>query len=495
MGEIRTNSRLDHVTEKRRSLRRPIYVGEGLNTSLSWLDLDGNRKKANGEIVEISAEGLTIAISSERTDLPSEGKEIYLSIEIRGYQKIEIPAICVNVSESFYSKTGFYRIGFSYLRPPPAAHDSDRRTAHRFLCNENFQPIASCHEAIFFHEPLIFRVHEVSSKGAKLRIGSNNINIIPGLKLNLKIQIPGEGSFGVDVQIVSIKSSEEFSLLEVGTLWMDPSSDFITAISDYLFSTCQYPLRALAEAGLIPLDSYKGLIVTSPSSRDEWTQLLNLRLMAYHQVGKFGNITKSEEMLDQFDAFSRQLICKAKDKIVGSVRIVFVNKDKEKCEHHLLGIKVPDWLWEKGFVEISRLCTHSDYRSGDILPLLVQHMGRVIYQAGYRYLLSNCNDNMWPVYRAFGWKKTGVRFGAFGTNDCNLLTMDLYRVLQGNDSTWLGFNLIVSPMVAHMKARGFLKGILLNLKIFFHGLFHRNVKKILMRSRQIKRLKKGGRNA
>lgn len=494
MGESRTQSRLDQVTEKRRSLRRPIYVGEGLSVSLSWHVSSGIRKKAKGEVVEISAEGLTLAIPKSSESVPNRGTEVYLSIEIRGYQTVELPAICVNIAESFHSRSELFRVGFSYLRPPAPQHESDRRSAQRFLCNETFQPIASCHEAIFFHEPLIFRIHEISSKGAKLRIGSNNINIIPGLKLSLKILIPGEGSFSTDVQIVSIKASAEFSLLEVGVVWLDPSSKFLTAFSDYLFSTCQYPLRALSEAGLVPLDSYKGLIITSPSSPAEWAQLLELRLMAYHQVGKFGNITQSSEMLDHYDSFSRQLICKAKDKIVGSVRIVFVDKDKDKCEHQNLGIKVPEWLWEKGFVEVSRLCTHPDYRSGDILPLLVQHMGRTIYQAGYRYLLSNCNDNMWPIYRAFGWKKTGVRFGAFGTNDCNLLTMDLYRVLYGKDTTWLGFNLIVSPMVAHLYFRGFLSGFLLKFKLFLHRTFHQGIKRVLIRSRQIKRMNQKGRH-
>src|SRR5690606_13571013 len=106
------------------------------------------------------------------------------------------------------------------------------------------------------------------------------------------------------------------------------------------------------------------------------------------------------------------------DQLVGAARIVFVGKDLERSEHHSLKIPIPSRLIDSGFVEISRMCTHPDYRGSDVLPVLLQNLGRIVYCSGYRFLLSNCNDNMWRFYKKFGWRKTGYQFEAFGTSDC-----------------------------------------------------------------------------
>lgn len=214
------------------------------------------------------------------------------------------------------------------------------------------------------------------------------------------------------------------------------------------------------------------------SSDSDWERILKLRLHAYHSVGKMMDRLDHWEMEDRFDAFSRHIVASVGEKVVGSARVVLVGKDLEKSEHHSIGLKIPDYIVEHGFVEFSRFCVHADFRGSDIFVALMRKGGYLSFLSKHRYIIANCNPDLWPVYKSIGFRKIGEPFEAFGRSDCMLISLDLrLNNINSLRTNFFAFNQIVYvPYEQHIQKLGINKN---DFWLTVHRFLHPTINRLL----------------
>lgn len=448
-------------SEMRSVGRRKLYISDGMLGTLTF-----NDRQMKGHIVDLSAEGFGMFIEGCEVGAGFETGTV-ADFEFMGgdYGTTHSVVIAYVRGCSLGGKNGT-RIGGCYSRKRNDSEQRQLRDSNRFEVQEFIAPTAFCQDEFCFQELLYFRAVDVSSTGVGLLTSLRNKMIFPGMPLNLQITIPTQGEFCVR-GIVKYTFPQSGGQLRIGLQFSEPSRKLLEAISEYLFMTTDVSVDALRRAGFAAISMHLGLSFRYPETQEDWLAILELRKSSYQGAGKFSGVTSCLEMLDEFDAYSRHIMCKTHGEVKAAGRVVFVNGDMERSEHYRLGVQVPEWIWKGSVCEFSRACTHSEYRGSDLLIKLVQHMGRIAFQGGANYVLANCNDNMWPTYKRLGFMKLGVRFDAFGTVGCNLMYLDIKKMILGSAAPFLTWNQVVLP-ISEFVTRGLPRGIRLVTRLSFH---------------------------
>ena len=132
--------------------------------------------------------------------------------------------------------------------------------------------------------------------------------------------------------------------------------------------------------------------------------ILALRLRAHQAEGHLGS-TSIADLRSPFDEHSRHLTCRFGGRIVGYVRVIFVDGDPARSQYVSLGgHEVPQWLWEAGFVEGGAGATHPDFQRAGLYVPLMQHLFRVAVQSGHRYVLGACPGELLGMYCEMGFE-------------------------------------------------------------------------------------------
>lgn len=437
--------------ERRESQRRALYLGEGFPVRIR----KQNGGELRGETVCLSIGGMAIAVlEKEYRDALVVGEEVELVCEVPGYKPFAVEAKVSNKNTTTQSQKRVIRLGFEYVQEiRGSAPLVESRRSKRMNCTSFFTPNAYAEHPLFFNEHLHFQVAIISRFGMGLVTSARNRAFIVGMPLKLKVLLPMQGEFQVDVKVRNLTNlrTDKDKVL-VGVEFENVHKNFLPALAEYLIAFTPTSLEDLRKAEFEIDGIEKGLAFKYVETEQDWQEVLELRFKAYKAVGKFGSAKTAADMTDEYDNYARQLICKNNGKIIACLRIVFVNGDLRRSEHYRLGIKIPEYLGTH-FTEASRAATDPEYRGSDVFVNLLRHSGRVTYQAGSRFMIMNCNDNMWKTYQRAGCKKTGVLFDAFGTKGCHLLYKDVIEGFNGFGGGFLGWHIVSYPMAVYLNRR------------------------------------------
>ena len=114
-------------------------------------------------------------------------------------------------------------------------------------------------------------------------------------------------------------------------------------------------------------------------------------------------------MRDSFDDHSLLLSMRVGGKAVGTGRVVFNDGDPSKSEIARY-VVLPQWMWDGGFVECSRLATVPDIRGRDVFSSLSAHAFRIAHQSGARYMSPIARTRSLAPYKRRGANELGIRF-------------------------------------------------------------------------------------
>ncbi|MFD0387183.1 hypothetical protein ACFQ4K_04025 [Tistrella bauzanensis] len=92
------------------------------------------------------------------------------------------------------------------------------------------------------------------------------------------------------------------------------------------------------------------------------------------------------------------------DKPIATARLVLNDGDRSRSELQAQ-VPVPDQFWEGGFVEISRLVVHPDFRGNRIRYDLFREVERLSLSLGARYMLFDAIPKLAPLYEAVGGRR------------------------------------------------------------------------------------------
>jgi len=430
---------------KRSGERRQYYLNENI-----LVDVLKDGKQIQANLLDITPEGL--GLTFERSDL-KQGDSIVVRVLTADTKTSWVEAEVVYASNIRLGQKILFKYGLKFKKSFNDFNSQDLRKYCRFEAHESYYPTAYCLDPISFNEKIYFQVKDISASGFRLSTSLSNKAIIPGTRLNLKVTVPLASTYDQPVVIKHSLKNQTTHMYEVGVQLENPNPEMMDALSEYIFSMSDVSLSKLRDQGFNIHNPAQGLIFKYPDCEEEWDQLLDLRLRSYQAAGKFSDKKSPEQMRDKYDDYARQIIGLSNGRVIAAGRVVFIEHKTERSEHASYGIDLPNWVLESKVCEFSRACIDPEFRSSDIFAALLQHFGRIAYQSGCKFVLANCNDNLWPVYKSTGFKKVGITFDIPGIKNCHLIYSDVSEMFSGKSGGFLGWNQIVYPIAKFLKQR------------------------------------------
>lgn len=381
--------------------RRQVYLGEGLSVRVS-----AGLAKAEGEVVDITPEGIGIALTT------TDGLEFELGdyVEIqhtgRNTTGLRKRAIVKHVTEGTFGGRPLVRLGLSFrVDGMEGTGTRERRKAERHPVPEIMPAIATAESPLFFREWMHFQVREMSAHGMSLTTSIRNKGLLEGMELDFALTLPIIGTAAGRGRVTTVRRVGREASFRVGVAWIAPSGDLLKAVSEYLLlGNKDLSPAALRRDGFKVGSVERAVTYDYASKPSDYREVLALRLRAHQAEGRLTGQTL-EDMVSSFDAHSRHITCRFGERVVGYVRVIYVDSDPAKSQYVSYGKhEVPAWLWKEGFVEAGAGATDPDFqRAGLFLPLM-QHAVRVALQSGYRYMLGACADDLLDMYKQMGFE-------------------------------------------------------------------------------------------
>ncbi len=292
--------------------------------------------------------------------------------------------------------------------------EEDRRRSPRWLCSEDFFPSAVSPGKLGMNDSMRFQIRDISKEGLQLTCSLRNKFLLPGMSLTLAATFPEVGELVLRVKImrIDITSDAGKDQLVIGTEFVHLNKRDRAILAQYLiqFSNAE-SLQELRANGFEPHALSRGVDFYFLKSEDDYRQVLELRLLAHQSEGTIQNSNVvPADMGDINDARARILIGKYRDRIVVTGRVRF-NDLTTPLEHEAYVDLPKDFPRRDQIQEVSRLCTHPEFRKSDLLVSFFHFICSSSLHEDRPWYLMGSWDRMVPFYRKIGFRETGLSHG------------------------------------------------------------------------------------
>ncbi len=416
------------IDEHRGTERASLYIHEKTK-----LLVKGQRFEASFDVVDMSPFGLgAVTLTPEQDVLLENGEPLTLELR-RGQSIVSMDGFLTHKRPVTIQNQKLTRIGIKLF----AGHNSrslgeEKRTKSRYRLREITSITCSCEDPVNVGQKAFFSVEEAGYGGFTLKTSSRNKFLMTYTHLRFQIGIPGKEIFHENMMIRHVRSADEGRSYILGCQFISPSHRFLAALGDFSLSFApDVTLHELRRAGF-PIDmETQAITVRASDTQADFIQIMNLRLCAYQSEGRLLDHEDPHSQIDRFDAYSRQLVAKVGERVIAATRIVFNNGDRSRSEYESVH-PLPEWLWEKGFVEISKLCTDPAFRGGAVFLRLGAEAFRLAVLEGASYIVVVCLDEMLSTYKRLGFKDSGTSFEhPLLKERITLLYGDIEKILSG----------------------------------------------------------------
>jgi hypothetical protein len=292
--------------------------------------------------------------------------------------------------------------------------EDDRRRSPRWLCSEDFFPSAVAPGKMGMNDSMRFQIRDISKEGLQLTCSLRNKFLLPGMSLTLAATFPEVGELILRTKIVrvDITSDGGKDQLVVGTEFLYLSRRDRSVLAQYLiqFSNVE-SLQELRSNGFEPHSVSRGVDFYFLKSEEDYRQVLELRLLAHRSEGTIRNTgVDLADMGDINDARARILIGKYRDRVVVTGRVRF--NDLGTPLEHEAHVELPkDFPRRDQIQEVSRLCTHPDFRRSDLLTSFFHFICSSSLSEDRPWYLMGSWEQMVPFYRKIGFRETNLSHG------------------------------------------------------------------------------------
>lgn len=238
--------------------------------------------------------------------------------------------------------------------------------------------------------------------------------------------------------------------MSIGCSVVSPSNSFLQLAAQYVFQFGPpSSVKDLKQNGLSLNSVGTSVEFRYVRTKEEYEDVLELRRLAYGEAGKLSN---DESVSDVYDTRSRILIGVYKGQVVASTRLIF-NEFEDQMEHEQF-VKFDSTIPRKDEIcEITRVCTHPDFRGVDILPGLLRFVAISVAQSGRRYILGCATDKLLGMYLRIGFRKTRYSFNHKDLNNIphTIFLCDIVKVAIGSGVNPIVWNLLWCDVVKYIK--------------------------------------------
>lgn len=304
------------------------------------------------------------------------------------------------------------RIGVEFAGQVGVAQpDRDESEAARFPLPDY------CAITGFFYKPYMFlerghlRVSYVSSTRLGLVFYDSEVILFRGQKLRIWLLGPTKANEGIEVEVRNVERGEGRMVL-VDAVIADAPRHFHEWIAHQLVFICDQSPADVRRYGFVVSRVSNGFRFRFVKTQEEYEAVLRLRYQAYLEAGKIDVSKTPADMAAPLDPKSRILVCYHGDRVVASVAISFPSDDHEllDTERAFAGGYPKPMPPKTQMVEISRLCTDSDYRKTDLLTRMFEYTYKVTVCGDRDYITTSTDAKLWPLYKKLGFRKTGMSY-------------------------------------------------------------------------------------
>ncbi|WP_397601121.1 N-acyl amino acid synthase FeeM domain-containing protein [Silvanigrella sp.] len=386
--------------ENRRDTRRSVFIGEGIKI---YIKDEDEARSIHGEITDISPWGSNIYIIDQKlSTYPKKGDTVKIYYETRNKKNSFCRGRVVCILENTIEEIKYLRYGIEFIND-----NNPKSDIKNYEIPDIFSPHCWCEDPFFFHEKLIFKIKSIHSTGMILMTSARNKTLIPNLELQLKVSIPAGDEFFVNVKIeqtINSNKPSEKDKYYVHVKFEKTNSKFLQVMVEYiLFCGVEVTPKELRENNL-PVDIIENsLSYYYALDKFDMEKVIQLRKIGLFESIKINNENNDEIYKDKYDNYSRQVLCKVGKKPVACIRIIYNLRDKNKTEMNQFVNEVPEWLWSKKFVEISKFAWDKDYRESDVFINMIRQIVRIVIESGHTHIIANAPEPLKPLYTKVGF--------------------------------------------------------------------------------------------
>lgn len=389
----------------------------------------------------LSPLGVELLATEANSDF-SKGASIDLELTIVG-QRSFFQGLVVDVLE--HHRLGIiYGIRLSGKAPERRPND-ERRQSNRWLCSDQFLPVAVAPAPGRFDDFMHFKIRDISGEGFQLTTSLRNKFLVPGMNLKMTVGFPMGSVVPIDATIVrtSIESFGSSDQLVVGVTADNPSTLSRRVIGQYLiqFSNAE-SLDVIRQSGYPHESVSRSTTFYYLKSEEDYRAVLKLRLEANRKAGQLGNAQKPEDVGDIIDMHSRILVAKRADKVIGTARFRFA-----EIEEPLEVEKYARWPRNMPrrdeILEVSRLATDPSFRQSDLLAGLFKYACSTCLTPERPWIVMSCMSKYIPFYKKIGFRQTDIVYeDPHWSEPLNVMIADSYAAIKGTGVHPVYWNLI-----------------------------------------------------
>lgn len=190
-------------------------------------------------------------------------------------------------------------------------------------------------------------------------------------------------------------------------------------------------------------------------SMEDYEKVLILRRNAYVDVGKRDADTAPEEMSIEWDKTSRILCAYHDDLLVASAAMTFPRTESEtlRSETAFPGNRFPGNPPPKSeLLEINSLCTHKDFRRGDLLHAVFEQIARIFILSDRKYIMNLSDSTLLPMYLGIGFKDQGEK-GTFLGRPHHLIKVSRNAVIKAEGLGLFRWNLLYGNLMEDLLSK------------------------------------------
>jgi predicted GNAT family N-acyltransferase len=368
------------------------------------------------QLIEINAIGAEVSVGA--LDWKPAGVGTTVKLQLEDGAGISSHS-CVITSERLEGVDGKLIIGMRYVsNGEDRISEIDRRRYSRWKCPDQFHPTGIAANPTRSNDFLYFRVSDISGDGLGLLTSPRNRYLSKGLTFDSVISLPTVRQVSVRLCVKNVRmvSVDDRDFLLVGTSIVDTSKLERSAIAQYMLQFGPPEQSSVARAtGISGSGQSRPITFAFVNDEETYREVMNLRQLAYRSEGK---ASCNDELLDQsdlHDARSRIIVCRSHGRVIASARLAFPEYG-DRTEHEEF-VKWPeDFPRRDQVVEVTRACTHPEYRRGGVFFALLRFIVITAVQAQRPWVVTSATEDLVSLYNWIGLRPCGISFSHASLN-------------------------------------------------------------------------------
>lgn len=247
-----------------------------------------------------------------------------------------------------------------------------------------------------------------------------------------------------------------------GVRWVDLSFQISNAVGEHLLLAAACKPSDLRRFGVHLRRFKEQLRFAYISTMEEYGQVLELRRNAYLYSGKIASATTPAQLASSCDGHSRILAAFHGESMAASVGLTFAKNESSPLRSEG---EFPDGCYpvpvppKHSMIEVHSLCTHNEYRGGDLIRGMFEHIARTLLLSERDWLITFATADLWPLYRKIGFRKAGasVPIKSLGGIEHHLILLHRNSLIHGNNMTPFAWNYFFGELIRDLRTKRYIE--------------------------------------